>query len=190
MSLAYRLQKLLRETTLAGHVLYNDVAAADTTSIVAANNLANKAQTIAAQPDVPRNLVITVVDSTPGITAGLVTIVGVNACGQTVTEVHNCAAGAGTYTGSVAFATITSITTSNFTALDEGGDETIAVGVGLKLGLPVDILASVYKTCVAGANEAVGTVSLPYGTIITTTAPDNSRDFDIWYTYYLGHPMA
>jgi hypothetical protein len=185
VSLKFQLHKKLRDLVIAGHVNYDNVAAAGTTDIVNTVNLTNANLTVAAQPDVPRSLVITVVDSTPGIVAGLVTITGKNALGQTISEVVNCAAGAATYLTNNAFSIVSTVVTSNFSVLGGGGDETIAVGSGLKLGLPVKYLRDIFKACVDGADEAVGTVNLTYGTIITTTAPNGTRDYDFWFRYYL-----
>lgn len=184
MGLRFQVAKILRNGYFAGHVNYDNPAAADTTSIVAEANLTNKSWTIAGQPDVPRNLVLTVVDTTPGITAGTVTVVGVGAYGQAVTETFDCSAGAATYTGNVAFATVTSVVTSSFATLGGSGDETFKVGAGTKLGLPVYKLKDVHKACVDGADETIGTHNLTYGTIIPNTAANGTRDFDFWYTYY------
>ena len=184
MGLRFQIAKLLRNGYFAGHVNYDNVEDGGTLdNIVTVANLTNKSWTIAGQPDVPRNVVLTVVDTTPSITAGTVTVTGVGAYGQTLVETFNCASGAGTYTGNCAFARITTIVTSGFTVLGGSGDETFKVGAGLKIGLPCYKLKSVYKTCVGGVNEAVGTVDTTYGTIITTTAPDDSRDFDISVSY-------
>ena len=184
MGLRFQVSKILRNGYFAGHVNYDNVAAADTTSIVNTVNLTNTSLTVAGQPDVPKNVVITVVDTTPGITAGTVTVTGVGAYGQTVVETFDCAAGAGTYTGNVAFATVTTVVTSSFATLGGSGDETIAVGAGTKMGLPVYKLKDVHKACVDGANETIGTHNTTYGTIIPNTAANGTRDFDFWYTYY------
>lgn len=157
---------------------------ADTTSVVATVNLTNTTLTLATQPDYPRNVVITIVDTTPSITVGTVTVTGTLADGSTAqTEVFNCAAGAGTYTGAKAFAKITSIVTTSFATLGGAGDETIAVGVGTKLGLSFrGTLVSVFKACVDNADETVGTVSTTYGTIIPTSVPNGTRVYDFYYT--------
>lgn len=170
----------------SSHYYIADVAAADTVSIVNAANLTNTARVLAAQPDVPRNLVCTIVDTTPSITGGTITIVGKDACGNAVTEVLTAGAGAQTITGNVAFSVITSITLSGFTVLGGSGDETFAVGVGTKLGIPSNgILSAVFKAAAAGANEAVGTVNTTYKTIIPTSAPNGTTDYDFWYQHYL-----
>jgi hypothetical protein len=175
------------------HVNYDNIAAPGTTDIVNTVNLTNVAFTVAAQPDVPRNMVVTVVDTTGSIVAGTLTIVGTDVNGQGVSEAIDCSAGAGTYTGNVPFARVGSVTASGFTVLGGAGDETIAVGSGGKLGLPTMIggtLNSVYKSCVGGVDEAVGTVSTTYSTIIPTSTPDNSKDFDFWYVAKYVYPWG
>ena len=124
MGLRFLVAKILRNGYFAGHVNYDNVEDGGTLdNVVSVGNLTNKSWTIAGQPDVPRNVVLTVVDTTPGITAGTVTVTGVGAYGQTLVETFNCAAGAGTYTGNCAFATIATIVTSAFATLGGGGDE-------------------------------------------------------------------
>lgn len=177
----------------ARHVNYDNPAAPGTTDIVDTVNLTNVAFTVAAQPDVPRNMVVTVVDTTGSITVGTLTIVGVDVNGQGVTETFDCSGGAGTYTGNVPFAKVTSVTASGFATLGGSGDETIAVGSGGKLGLPTMLggsVESVYKACVDGADEAVGTVSTTYGTITPTTAANGTRDFDFWYRAKYVYPWG
>lgn len=112
--------------------------------IVTSVNLTNVALTIAAQPDVPRNLTVTVTDTTPGITAGTLTVVGTNPAGDAITEAFSFASFvSGTAkVGTKIFASVTSATASGFTALGGAGDETIVVGIGNVIGLPFDIAAT------------------------------------------------
>jgi len=179
-----QVEKIGNGITEARHVNYDNIAAAATTDIVNAQNLANADHTIAAQPDVPRNMIVTIVDTTGSIVAGDVDIFGKDVNGDDVSENFDISAGAGTYVGNVAFAYVERATGSGITVLDGAGDETLSVGSGTKIGLPSapgGILLEVYKACLGGANEAVGTVDKTYGTIIPTTLPDNSRDYDFWY---------
>lgn len=103
--------------------------AATTNRIVTSVNLTNVALTIAAQPDVPRNLTGTVTDTTPSVVAGTVTFVGTDINGAALTEVWNFAT-ALTFTGTKLFATVTSATVAAASVLGGAGDETIVVGVG------------------------------------------------------------
>jgi hypothetical protein len=117
---------------------------ADPDRYVVSVNLTNAALTVAAQPDCPRNVTVTVTDTTPGITAGTVTVVGTDAAGRAVTEAFDFSdfESATAEVGTKIFATITSITAAGFTALGGSGDETIIVGCGTVIGLPTDVVAT------------------------------------------------
>lgn len=104
-------------------------AGAVTNRIVTVVNLTNTALTIAAQPAFPSYITFTIVDTTPSITAGTVTIVGKDRFGNTITEVANYANTGLTYRSVNAFAYVTSVTTAAFATLGGSGDETIIVGV-------------------------------------------------------------
>lgn len=182
MGLRYQIARILRDGAFVGH--YRCSKPATETTIVTLGNLTNKSWTIAAQPITPMTVDVLVVDTTPSITAGTVTITGTGANGRTQVETVNCAAGAGTYVGNKPFAVITSIVTSGFTVLGGAGDETFHVHTGLKLGLPCDELKAVFRASVDDVYEVVGTVSTTYGTISPTTAINGTRNFDFWYTHY------
>jgi hypothetical protein len=112
--------------------------------IVTSVNLTNAALVVAAQPDVPRNVIVTVTDTTPSITAGTVTVAGQDAYGNTITEVFDFSTftSATAKTGTKIFGKVTSVVTTGFTVLGGSGDELIVVGVGNVIGLPTDIVAS------------------------------------------------
>jgi hypothetical protein len=184
MGLRFQIQNILRhQAQFAGHYTLIDAEAPNKT-IVTLGNLTNKSWTIAAQPCYPVNMLVLVVDTTPGIVAGIVTITGKGAYGQTLVETLNCAAGAGTYTGTKAFSVITTIVTSGFTVLGGSGDETFHVHTGTAIGLPCYKLKAVYAAFVDRASDTVGTVNTTYGTIVPNTAPNASRDLEFYYTYY------
>lgn len=90
--------------------------------------------TIAANPDVPRNLTFTA--TVGGSLDVLFTAVGVDQFGEAVTETFNVVSAA-EVTGSKVFKTVTSITATTVT--DDTGVNTIIVGTGSVLGLPVQI---------------------------------------------------
>src|SRR3990167_6605589 len=98
--------------TVAAHL--GSPTASSLNKIVTVANLVNGVQTIAAQPDCPRNLTVTIVDTTPGITVGTVTIDGTGTDGTLISEIFNCAAGAGTYTGTKIFGNVSAVTTADF----------------------------------------------------------------------------
>ncbi len=182
------------ENITARHVNYDNIAAAGTTDIVdTANIVEDTAHTIAAQPDVPRSLVLTVVDTTASIVAGYIEIMGYDQNGEAIEEDVDVSDGAGTYYTDHAFSIVSSVTPRDMSVLGGAGDETLAVGSSTKLGLPTmcgGTLNEVYKACVDGADEAVGTVNKTYGTIIPTTAPDNTKDYDFWYNFKATLPMG
>jgi len=162
---------------------YLPIAAA-ANNIKAATNITNAALTALTQPAVPRNVILTIVDTTPSITVGDVTIVGLDQDGNPATEVHDCAAGAGTYTGAIAFSRITSITMANFATLGGGGDETIAVGNGDVFGLPCgpnSRLVAVLKETLNLVDQTLGVTNATYKTYNPTGVPDAAKELSIWY---------
>jgi len=148
--------------------LFMDVLAASTNHVVAAADLTAAPPIvcgIAAQPDVPRNITITITDGDASISAFQIDVVGVNAKGQAATEQFLFAGGL-VQTGNVAWATITSITVTSITG-DNAGD-ILDVGIGIKLGLSNEIYATsdVYKIKKNNANAlvAVAQVNATYDT--------------------------
>ncbi len=103
------------------------VGVVSTTYIVASVDIANGAQTIAAQPDYPRNLTITVTNTHSDITAGIVTITGTGTDGKLLTQALDLSA-ALTQTGTAMFKTVASVVVTGLTGASAG--DTIAVGVG------------------------------------------------------------
>ena len=172
---------------LNGFVRYEAPIAAELISIVAAlDPVANVTLTIAAQPDYPRKLQIDLVDANSSISAGVVTLIGVGVHGQAVTQAVPLTGGSATTITTHAYATLTSAIVTGLVGAAAG--DTISIGVGAALGLPgpyalTPSAFTVYKSNLANANEAVGTVDATNATIIPTTAPDGSRNFSFWYRY-------
>lgn len=166
---------------LANHVNYDNPLAASTDGLDTAATMADGNVSIGGtQPDAPRNIILTVSAAT--VVGGTVTVYGIDQNGVHRSEVFTMN-GALTYNGSIAWSKVLQVTVAD---LDSAGTETLALGLGDKLGLPVGPhgkLVEVFLACAAGAAEAVGTVSKDYATIDPTTATDNSADFDFWYSY-------
>lgn len=107
---------------------------ADPDKIVTIVDMKNGTYTIAAQPDVPRNVTVTHAVVAVGADAlGIITVTGTNINGQTITEVITPAEG-DISAGRKCFKTVTSVVGSGWTIA--GGNDTITVGVGSCLGLP------------------------------------------------------
>src|SRR3990167_9421940 len=164
--------------TVAAHL--GSPTASSLNKIVTVANLVNGVQTIAAQPDCPRNLTVTIVDTTPGITVGTVTIDGTGTDGTLISEIFNCAAGAGTYTGTKIFGNVSAVTTADFSVLGGGGDETIRVGVGNLIGLPSNIQANSAVKLIYIGGAVPAAVSYTNGTNLSSVSPYTSVAGDLY----------
>jgi hypothetical protein len=160
----------------------------------AATNITATPQTLTptAQPVVPRNVTLTLVDSTPTLTGVSAAIHGRDHNGKPCIETLTFTA-AGTQTGSVAFSKVSSVIVTCTGTIDGGGDETMAIGVGDKHGLPVGIdgtLEEVFKALHNNADEAVGTVGKTYATITPTSASGGDHNQEFWYAYRAKLPLS
>lgn len=119
--------------------------------VVVTNLLTNNVFTLAGQiAGDARILTVTVVDSTPSITAGTVRITGTDAYGAALIENINIAAGAGAYETTDRFKTVTEVRTLNdVVTLGGGGNETIKVGVKAVSGAFGDITGGQFTTVTA-----------------------------------------
>lgn len=119
--------------------------------------------TFAAQPDVPRNLVITPGGTTGDVESCVITVTGTNFFSSTITETFTFAADASSaQTGSKAFKTVSSVA---WPANCESGGfaATWSIGYGAKLGL---------KRCMTSAVHflAAGLAGVREGTFPTVAA--------------------
>ncbi len=145
--------------------------------------------TLAAQPDIPRSLTLTF-NSHAQITAYSITVTGVNAKGETVTETFVTASG-WTIETSNAYATITSIIMTARTGT--GAGDTMDVGIGSKVGLSgfLSAITDVFKVVKsAAAGNAVDysgaanvTAEITYDTVDLSTgaAIVDGDKFTIYY---------
>jgi len=124
--------------------------------------------TVAADPDTPRNLVFTA--TVGGALDALFTAVGTDQFGDAVTETF-AVVSATPVSGVKAFMHVTSITATTVTT--DTGENTIIVGAGAVLGLPVQItqVADCVIGTVAGVSEAV-VAEATYHTVTMTSAPN------------------
>jgi len=116
--------------------------------------------TLAAQPDVPRNITVTVTAGGTVDTMGTITVTGTNAIGQVISEVITPVAGSAV-AGLKAFKTVTSVVGAGW-VIDavEGTKDTIKVGVGTVLGLPIKIATGDCLLSVLGVAYVVPTVTV------------------------------
>jgi hypothetical protein len=171
-------------------------------NVVAADLPADGAAVVVAlQPDVPRKLQIDIVDADASITEGTITIIGTDQNGAAVTEVFTLTGGTDNKVSTKAFASVTSAEFSDVHGAGPG--DTVSVGVTDALGLvgcqvPAASGYNVYIASVGDAaakglefaREAVGVVDATAGTIIPTTAPNGTRDYQFIYTYAVTEVQA
>lgn len=114
--------------------------------------------TLAAQPDVARNITVTTTAVGTADTQGTITITGTNINGKVITEVITPVAGT-TVAGLKAFKTVTSAVGAGW-VIDavEGTKDTIKIGVGTVIGLPIVIQTGDCLLSVLGVAYVVPTV--------------------------------
>jgi len=142
--------------------------------------------TLALQPDIPRNVSLTL--NAVALSAFDIDVLGVNAEGETVTE-NFVFAGGLIQVGNIAFARITSVTVNSI-AGDDAGD-ILDVGISSKVGLSNSIKATgdVYKIKLGSVDmpPADYTVNATYNTVDLSTggAIAAYSDYTIWYKHSL-----
>lgn len=110
------------------------ISVATTGAIVASVDIANGAQTIAAQPDFPRTINITVTNTNADITAGIVTVSGTDISGKTVSQSLDLSA-AFTLTGTIVFKTVASVVVTGLIGATAGDSITVDTGGTVQLTL-------------------------------------------------------
>jgi len=172
----------------AGFVRYDNPIAAETVSIVAQENIADGARTLTGtDPDYPRTLQIKVTDANSSITAGTITVVGVDQNGVTQTEVIEPGSGNwnDTFDTTHAYCTVTSITVADLAGHDVGVDK-IEVGVGDMFGLPTrpgGMLVGMSKVNEDDAGATPGALVEEYSQSAPPNASNAAMDFSFWYTF-------
>lgn len=111
---------------------------ADVDRIVTAVDWGDGALTIAAQPATPCNITAVLTDANDSVTAGILTITGVDPMGRTVVETLDLTDGK-TLTGTKIFASVTSAVISGTAGTVAAGTDQVTVGVGNVIGLPMDL---------------------------------------------------
>jgi len=169
----------------AGNVYLPNVAAAGTSGAADQYDLTggNGSMANLVQPVHPRNVVINFTDGDAGITEFTVTVNGTAPDGTVVSEAFTFAGGLD-QTGSVVFATITSIVLTDLAGA--GAGDTLDVGYGVKLGLPLPYGStglSIVKLAAGGTLEAAAATDTTNNSFTSTTAPDGAVDFEVWFEY-------
>jgi hypothetical protein len=136
------------------------------------------------QPDVPRNLKITVTDGGVEVSAFQIDVVGTAPDGSAATEQFLFAGGL-VQEGSVVFAKLTSVTLTSITETGATA-KTLDVGWQNKLGVPVPAGStglSIVKLVSNGTEEAASATDTTENSFTPTTAPDGVKDYEVWFEY-------
>ncbi len=144
----------------------------DPDRIVTTVSMQNGAYTIAAQPDVARNITVSHTAVSTVDTLGIITITGTDLNGDVISEAITPLNGT-IAVGAKAFKTITSVIGSGWTAV--AGADSIVVGVGSLVGLPDKLSAAKCLWAILnGSREG----TLPTFTVSATVLALNTVDFN------------
>jgi hypothetical protein len=139
-----------------------------------------------AQPDVPRNIVVTTGGTTADCKAANVTVTGTNFYGATISETFAIADNqAGATTGAKAFKTVSSVSIP----AQDGAGCTYSVGTGAKLGMKscMDSEAHFFQAGLGGAFESTrptvvaSASAVESNTMTLSTALDGAKDVIAFY---------
>ena len=203
------------EDTYSRQVVFKAPIASELISVKAAATPANGTITIAAQPDYPRKLNIRIVigtSTTTAITAGTLTLVGIDQDGNTVSEVISLI-----YTSTPTtpitknvYAKLTSGTVAGYVASGSGTGNTLGIGVSNALGLPTQAFPAISNLTVeketlitsawtgstdsppiitptiTAADEAPGTFDAVARSVIPGTAANALNDYIFLISWQFG----
>ena len=163
---------------------FTDVLAASANYIVNTQNLTDGAVALTGtQPKYPRGLDCTITEVGGNVTDYTMTVVGISAKGQVITDIFTFADDGLTFSSDNAFDHITSVTLAD---VADTGTATFVMGIDTRLGLMNRIYetSDIWKIIKNGTKQTVAAaqVDTTYDTydmsVITLAATD---DFTIWY---------
>lgn len=137
-----------------------------------------------AQPDWPRNIVVVLAASTAGdIAAGDIVVKGKNFSGEEITETHTVTADTpGTFTGSIAFKEVTSVTVP----VQDGDSVTVDVGWGKVFGMPYkleadeQVILKLFNKSADSGTVTPDTEDIEKNVISLNGNPDGQKDIDLY----------
>ena len=138
---------------------------ADVDRIVTSTVIADGALSIAAQPDMPRNFTLDLIDSNSSVTAGQCLVTGLDYKGDVITETFVLVGAGGTQqiVGTKLFAGVSALVMS--LVAGGGGGDLITVGIGDRIGLPFNIAdaSAVKNVYLGGVRKAAPTIHTGIG---------------------------
>lgn len=152
---------------------------ADDDRIVVSEDWDDGGLTIAAQPDVPRNLTVDVTDADTSITGGILTISGKDPQGRSISEVMDISEGL-SWVGEKVFAQVDSAVISGTTGTPAPGTDVVIVGVGDLIGTCVDLeveseVVHVYLGAAKVTPDAIATGQSTSGIDVNGATYDGSK---------------
>lgn len=194
------------EFAITRHAVYvtpcMPIAAAAAVTVASAT-ISNGTLSIAAQPDVPRQLQTIINPGTTAITAGNLALTYTANDGTTQVDNSSLIMAAGAAAGTITATFTTSkgvehLTSAIVTGLVGGTTPGIQVGVNAVIALPLDprfvdlVVTKETKMAITatsgvstGTDEAVGSVIASGGLITTTSAPNAALYFALHYTWVM-----
>lgn len=145
------------------------IAIAVANKIVTSVAIANGAQIIANQPDVPRNITIAVTDMDTSIDAGVVTVTGTDIKGDLLVEAFDLTT-ALVFVGTSNFATITSVVVSALHGAALGDTLIVGVGSNVQLTLGNTTLGSLVILDDSGTVGGFGVIDGTSGTTVNVAS--------------------
>lgn len=178
-------QKMIEYEIISNAVALDDNGIIDDNAGAGATAAGVLVSSFLAQPDLPRNIVVTPGGTTNDVKAGDVVVTGTNYRGQSISETFTFAANASAaVVGAKAFKTVTSIL---FPQEDSPYGATWDVGWGDKLGLSkcMDSSAFVIKSFIGSTSETITATASASALESNGFTPSNvangSRDYEILY---------
>lgn len=140
--------------------------------------------TFTTQPDWPRNIVVVVAATTTGhIAAGDIVVKGINFADEEITETHTVTADtAGTFTGTVAFKEVTSVTVP----VQDGDSVTVDVGWGKVFGIPYlleadeQVILKLFNKSTDSGKVTPDASDIEKNVIALNGTPDGLKDIDLY----------
>lgn len=137
-----------------------------------------------AQPDWPRNIVVVVAATTAGhVAAGNIVVKGVNFAGEEITETHAVTVDTpGTFTGSIAFNEVTSVTVP----VQDGDSVTVDVGWGKVFGIPYlleadeQVILKLFNKSADSGTVTPDAEDIEKNVIALNGNPDGQKDIDLY----------
>ncbi len=157
-------------------VALDNPALASANRFVVSVNMANGAYTIAnasSSDGLARNVVATITGVTGNDTAGSILVTGTDIRDEVITETIAMTAGVGG-TGTKAFKTVTSIVQSGWVI--NTGNDTIVIGTGTVIGLPVKVAAAGDAVMTALGTAIVAATVVAGGALPTNAISDSTID--------------